>query len=57
MMVSFIQSNYSGFGSGVVVPGTGIRMQNRGLGFTLERGTPTGSARASARSTRSSPGS
>jgi gamma-glutamyltranspeptidase/glutathione hydrolase len=38
MMVSYIQSNYGGFGSGVVVPGTGIHMQNRGFGFTLEKG-------------------
>ena len=37
-MVSLIQSNYQGFGSGIVIPGTGIAMHNRGACFTLEQG-------------------
>ncbi len=40
MMVSLIQSNYLGFGSGIVVPDTGIALHNRGAGFTVAHGHP-----------------
>ncbi|MFT5533894.1 MAG: gamma-glutamyltranspeptidase/glutathione hydrolase [Burkholderiaceae bacterium] len=39
-MVSLIQSNYMGFGSGLVVPGTGIALHNRGNNFTLDADHP-----------------
>jgi gamma-glutamyltranspeptidase / glutathione hydrolase len=40
MMVSFIQSNYMGFGSGVVLPEWGLSLQNRGHAFSLDAASP-----------------
>jgi gamma-glutamyltranspeptidase / glutathione hydrolase len=40
MMVSFIQSNYLGFGSGVCIPEWGVSLQNRGHGFSLDAASP-----------------
>lgn len=39
-MVSYIQSNYKGFGSGIVVPETGIAFQDRGANFSLDINSP-----------------
>lgn len=39
-MISFINSQYDAFGSGVVVPGTGFSLQDRGAGFTMTEGLP-----------------
>jgi gamma-glutamyltranspeptidase/glutathione hydrolase len=39
-MVSFIQSNFEDFGSGIVAPGTGVNLQNRGVSFQMDPGLP-----------------
>ncbi|MDJ0706638.1 MAG: gamma-glutamyltransferase family protein [Leptolyngbyaceae cyanobacterium MO_188.B28] len=40
LMVSFIQSNFMGFGSGIAIPSTGISLQNRGAGFDIDPNHP-----------------
>ena len=40
MAVSLIQSNAAGWGCHLVVPGTGVFLHNRGIGFSLEAGHP-----------------
>ncbi|RMF28502.1 MAG: gamma-glutamyltransferase family protein [Cyanobacteria bacterium J083] len=40
LMVSLIQSNYEAFGSGILIPDTGIALHNRGAGFSLQVGHP-----------------
>jgi len=39
-IVSLIQSNYAGYGTGMVAPGAGFSFHNRGAGFDLEAGKP-----------------
>ena len=56
-MVSWVNSNFGGFGSGITVPGYGFILHNRGQQFTMNPNTRTRSSRTSGRTTRSRPGS
>ena len=51
-MVSWVNSNFSDFGSGVTVPGYGFILHNRGALFTLNPKAPMSSSPTSGRSTR-----
>ena len=55
-MVSLIQSNYRGMGSGIVVPSLGFMFQDRGELFSWIRGTRMFTRRGNARFTPSFPG-
>jgi len=55
LVVSYIQSIYWEFGSGVVLPRTGVLMQNRGVSFSLDRRALNGCNPAGCRCTRSVP--
>src|ERR1044071_4991909 len=52
-IVSLIQSNYSGYGTGMVAPGAGFSFHNRGAGFELEPDKPRSEERRVGKECRS----